>query len=99
MIRHIVLYWLKEKENDALMEETVAKLNSMRGKIPGLVRLHAGRDTAHTPRSCDVCLSMVFETAQDLEAYRTHPAHLPVQAHMHAVMERSASADFEVDDP
>lgn len=97
MIQHIVLFWLKEKENEALMRETVDKLNSMRGKIPGLVSLNAGRDVMNSPRSCDICLSTVFETREDLEVYRTHPVHVPVQAHMHAVMERSASADFEAD--
>ena len=56
----------------------------------------AGADIVCSPRSCDICLCETFDTLASLEAYRTHPVHLPVQAHMHAVMERSQSADYEV---
>ncbi len=97
MIQHVVLYWLKDRENQALVEETLEKFRSMEGKIPGLLRLHAGRDVVRSPRSCDICLSTLFESQEALEAYRSHPLHLPVQAHVHSVVERSASADIEVD--
>ena len=95
MIRHIVLFWLKEKD-EAVVRETVDKLLSMRGKIPGMLSLDAGADMVGNPRSCDICLCETFETRQALDAYRTHPVHLPVQAHMHTVMDHSASADYEV---
>ena len=96
MIRHIVLYWLKEPNNDALIQETIEKFLSMRGKIPGLLHIEAGQDALHSLRSCDLCLCTVFESLSALESYRKHPVHLPVQAHMHSIIERSASADFEV---
>lgn len=95
MIRHIVLFWLKDKDAETI-RQTVDKLNAMKGKIPGMLTLDAGADIVGSPRSCDICLCETFETREALEAYRTHPVHLPVQAHMHAVMERSASADYEV---
>jgi hypothetical protein len=95
MIRHIVLFWLKEK-NEALVQDTLARLNGMKGKIPGMLSIDAGADFAGNARSCDICLCETFENREALEAYRTHPAHLPVQAHMHAVMDHSASADYEV---
>ena len=96
MIRHIVMFWLKDK-NEAIVRETVDKLNSMKGKIPGMLSIDAGADVVGSARSCDICLCETFDTRESLEVYRTHPVHLPVQAHMHAVMERSASADYEVD--
>jgi hypothetical protein len=94
MIRHIVLYWLKDS---ARIGEAVGVLGSMRGKIPGLLTIEAGKDTLRSDRSCDLCLHAVFESREALEAYRTHPAHLPVQRYMHSVAQRSASADFEVE--
>lgn len=97
MVRHIVLFWLKDKSQSNI-QNTVDILRSMEGKIPGMLSLEAGADFAGTPRSCHICLCEMFDTAASLEAYRTHPVHLPVQAHMHAVMERSASADFELPD-
>jgi len=97
MVAHIVMFWLKEKDNEPLLQETVEKLRGMDGKIPGLVSLRAGRDQGDSPRGCHVCLSTVLESWEALETYQSHPAHLAVKAHMHAVMERSASADFEVE--
>ena len=95
MIRHIVLYWLKDP---ALIGPTTKILNSMKDKIPGLLRIEAVADSLHSERSCDLCLHTVFESKEALAAYRTHPVHLPVQKHMHSVITRSASADFEVDE-
>lgn len=97
MIRHIVMFWLKDK-NEEIVRDTVDKLNSMKGKIPGMLSLDAGADVVGSARSCDICLCETFDTRESLEIYRTHPVHLPVQSHMHAVMERSSSADYEVDE-
>ena len=96
MIRHIVMYWLKDSQNEVLIRETIQKFHSMEGKIPGLLRVEAGRDVLGSPRSCDLCLCTLLENREALEVYQDHPAHLPVKEHMHAIMERSASADFEV---
>ena len=96
MVAHIVMFWLKENDNEAIVKETVEKLNSLRGRIPGLVSINAGHDRLNSPRSCHVCLSALLEDWDALGVYQNHPAHQAVKAHMHAVMERSASADFEV---
>jgi hypothetical protein len=95
MIRHIVLFWLKDK-SPANIEATAQKLRSMTGKIEGMLTLQVGIDCAHTERSCDLCLMEEFDTMESLERYRTHPVHLPIQAHMHAVRESSYSADYIV---
>jgi hypothetical protein len=58
--------------------------------------VEVGVDYVHSDRSCDVCLCTLLTDKAALEAYRTHPAHLPVQAHMHRVRESSWSADYEV---
>jgi hypothetical protein len=94
MIRHLVMFWLQDK---ARADEAIGVLEAMRGKIPGLLKIEAGKDLLHSDRSCDLCLHTVFETKEALDAYRTHPVHVPVQRYMHSVMERSVSADFEVD--
>ena len=96
MVRHIVLFWLKDI-SPAALEETCNILKSMTGKIEGMLSLEAAPDAVHSPRSCDICLNELFDSMESLERYRTHPVHLPVQAHMHAVLERSASADYNVD--
>lgn len=96
MVYHVVMYWVKDGVTQAQIQETVEKFYSMEGKIPGLVKVEAGQDFEKSPRSADFCLCTVLESRQALAAYREHPAHLPVKAHVHTVVERSASADFEV---
>ncbi len=71
MVRHIVMFWLKDK-NPKVVAETVTLLNSMKGKIPGMLSLDAGADFAGSARSCDICLCETFETREALETYRTH---------------------------
>jgi len=93
MVRHIVMFWLKEKTPE-LITETIKLLKSMEGRIPGLVTIEAGPDVVGDERSCDICLNCLFSDMSALKNYRTHPVHLPVQAHMHRVRERSASADY-----
>ncbi len=96
MVRHIVMFWLKDK-SPAVAEEAAQKLRSMNGKIEGLLSLEVGADSLHSERSCDLCLNTVFDSMESLERYRTHPVHLPVQAHMHKVRESSYSADYVID--
>lgn len=93
MVRHIVMFWLKDKSPEVI-EKSAQKLRSMAGKIEGMLSLEVGVDALHSSRSCDLCLTTVFDSMESLEKYRTHPVHLPVQAHMHAVRESSSSADY-----
>ncbi len=95
MIRHIVFFWLKDASPENL-EATAAKLRGMEGKIEGMVSLEVGIDFLHSERSCHITLNTLFTDRAALDGYRTHPVHLPVQAHMHAVRESSCSADYEV---
>lgn len=96
MVRHIVMFWLKDKSPE-VAEEAAQKLRSMAGKIEGMISLEVGIDALRSGRSCDLCLNTVFDTMESLERYRTHPVHLPVQAHMHTVRESSTSADYYIE--
>ncbi len=96
MVRHIVMFWLKDKSPENI-QETAQKLRSMKGKIEGMLSLEVGIDSVHSERSCDLCLMEEFDSMESLDRYRTHPVHLPVQAHMHAVRESSYSADYVIE--
>ena len=61
MVQHIVMFWLKDKADVARSAEL---LNGMRGKIPGLVSILAAPDFMGSPRSCDLCLTTLFETRE-----------------------------------
>ncbi len=79
MVRHIVLWRMKKKaldrdasENTSLIKE---KLESLKGRIPGLVSLEVGIDFSKTSESSDLVLNCVFSSREDLDRYMEHPEH------------------------
>ena len=95
LLRHIVMFWLKNRDLQ-VANHAVSLLKSMEGKIEGLISIEAGVDVTGDERSCDICLNCLFTDKDALTRYRTHSVHLPVQAHMHQIRNRSSSADYEV---
>ena len=95
MVRHIVLFRLKDKSRENL-EKTAAVLRGMEGKIEGMVSLEVGIDFLHSERSCDIALNTLFTDRAALDAYQDHPVHLPVKEYIGAVRESSCAADYEV---
>lgn len=97
MVRHIVLFKIKpEYKKD--IPSIVEGFYSMAGKVDGLLRLEAGADILGSARSYDVALVTLFRDREALDAYQTHPAHLPVKERMHAVRESSVACDYIVEE-
>ena len=95
MIRHIVLFKIKEEYRDEI-PQLVANFYGMKGRIEGMLDLEAGRDVLHSERSYDLALVTTFEDMDAFRAYQTHPVHMPVRARMHEVRETSVACDFEI---
>ncbi|MGI6240115.1 MAG: Dabb family protein [Christensenellales bacterium] len=95
MIRHVVLYTIKDSHKEKI-PQLVEAFYGMKGKIPGLMELEAGADELGSERSYDLALITVFESWDAYRAYLDHPAHLPVKAGMHAARSGSVSCDYEI---
>ncbi len=95
MIRHIVLFKIKDEFKDEI-PQLVKNFYGMKGKIEGMLELEAGRDVLHSDRSYDLALITLFDSMASFQAYQTHPAHLPVKQRMHEVRSASVACDFEV---
>ena len=81
MVKHVILWNLKESLSDAEKEEVKkgAKegLESLIGKIPGLIDIKV--NTVGLPSSnADMMLDSTFESAEALKGYSVHPAHVAV---------------------
>jgi len=96
MIRHIVLFRLKDKSPESI-EKAVAVLRGMEGKVEGMVSLEVGVDLLRSERSCDIALCTLFTDRAALDAYQDHPVHVPVKEYMGAVRESSWSADYAME--
>lgn len=97
MIRHIVLFRLKDRSPENL-KATAELFYTLRGKVPGLLSVETGVDFYRTERSYDIALVCTFADCAALEGYQTHPAHLPVREHMHRIRESSVACDYELPD-
>ena len=95
MVRHIVLYFLKDKSPES-KQALKEKFLSMKGKIDVLKDIEVGIDFMQSPRSADVSLTCLFDSKEDLAIYADHPVHIPVKQYVQQVVERSISCDYEI---
>ena len=95
MVRHIVLYFLKDKSPES-KQALKEKFLSMKGKIDVLKDIEVGIDFMQSPRSADVSLTCLFDSKEDLAIYADHPVHIPVKQYVQQVVERSMSCDYEI---
>ena len=92
MVKHIVLYTLKEgvdkKEAVALIESVLVPLV---GKIPGLKHM----EVKLAFNGMDYALYSEFESREALEAYAVHPLHVEAKSHFHHLLATRVAADYE----
>ena len=101
MIRHIVLWNVRgatRGEKLANIERLKASFHSLRGRVPGLLRLEIGVDTSGVDYACDVVLVSDFESQAALDAYATHPEHLRVKAELGDMRTARHQVDYPVKD-
>jgi hypothetical protein len=100
MIKHIVLWTAKPTadgftaaENALRMKES---LESLAGRIPGLLHLEVGIDLSRTSVSADVALYSEFPDRESLAGYVAHPEHVAVARFVDSLRETRLVADYEV---
>ena len=93
MVKHIVLYTLKEGVNKAEAIEIIRSvLEPLVGVIPGLKHMEI---RAAYQGGMDYALYSEFETAEDLKNYAGHPAHLAAKEHFWDLLDNRYCADYE----
>ena len=93
MVKHIVVYTLKEGVNKVDAIEIIrAQLEPLVGVIPGLLHMEIRRAYV----GMDYALYSEFDTAEDVKNYRAHPLHQEAKSHFHHLLETRGSADYEV---
>lgn len=100
MVKHIILWTLKEEYTDAQKAEIRAGikegLEGLKGQIPGMIDISVR--TEYLPSSTvDVMLDTTFENVEALAAYATHPKHVAVaDSKVRPYTANRACMDFEV---
>ena len=93
MVKHIVVYTLKEDVNKEEAVSIIASvLEPLVGKIPGLMKMEIRRCFGGS----DYALYSEFESRELLESYAKHPLHLEAKTHFHHFIATRTAADYEV---
>jgi hypothetical protein len=100
MIKHIVLWKLKEYAEGAIKQENALKvkamLEDMRGKIPGMLKLEVGLNFEGSDTASDISLYTEFKSREALDAYQIHPVHMKVKEFLPLVRKERHVIDYEV---
>ena len=81
MVKHIILWQLKDELSDA--EKAAVKagikegLEDLVGQVPGLLEVHVNINGLPTSNA-DVMLDTTLESFEALKGYAVHPAHVAV---------------------
>lgn len=78
MVKHIILWKLKEEHNNDSVKNGIKEgLEGLLGKVPGLVEIRV-QTSSLASSNADVMLYSVFEDEASLKGYSVHPAHVLV---------------------
>ncbi len=93
MVKHIVLYTLKEGVNKPEAIEIIRSvLEPLVGVVPGLTHMEI-RGAYHG--GMDYALYSEFESREALAAYGQHPAHLEAKTHFWEFLDTRCCADYD----
>ena len=97
MVKHIILWKLRPDvaEPNAAKSEAKSRLESLVGKIPGLISLTVQTNGLPTS-TADMMLDSTFTDAAALDVYRDHPLHLEAAGFVSSVVAVRICLDFEI---
>ncbi len=98
MVKHIVMWKLKEQANGEDKKVNAIKmkklLEALQGVVPGAYKMEVGIN--YNPGGYDVVLYSEFNDHDALEDYQVHPEHIKVQEFVHSVISARVVADYMV---
>lgn len=93
MVKHIVLFNVKEGENkDTVAGIAASVLEPLAGKIEGLTHVEVRRTYA----GADFALYCELTSREAMDAYAVHPLHTEAKSHFFHLLSGRTAADYEV---
>jgi hypothetical protein len=90
MIKHIVVWQMRDDVSDEQKQEMKSRLEALADKIPELLQIEVGIDTSNGTMS----LYSEFVTEDDLIAYQMHPDHQAVVGFVKPLVATRAVCDY-----
>ena len=98
MLKHIVLFKLKENAEGASKEENARKikadLEALAGRIPQIRHLEVGINCIPGEAAYDIAVYSEFANDTDLSLYAKHPEHVKVAEFVGKVRESRVVVDY-----
>ena len=92
MVKHIVLFNVKEGENKSEVAKIAASvLEPLAGKIEGLNHV----EVRETYAGMDFALYCELESREAMDAYAVHPLHTEAKSHFFHLLSSRVAADYE----
>jgi len=82
MIKHVYLLNLKDK---SMTDEVVAKLKSLKDKIPHMLDMEVGVDFKGDSNSAQIIEVCTFANMEDFKAFGVHPYHCEIREFMSGI--------------
>lgn len=99
MIKHIVMFRLKEFAEGADKKENMRKINEILEKLPSKIKeirqYEIHQNITQSERSADFILISSFENKEDLDIYLNHPDHRKAADFISKIREDSRVIDYE----
>ncbi len=100
MIKHIVMWRIKDEDAGASKIENAKKLKqsleALVDEIEELKTAQVGINFNSSPAAFDVVLYSEFDDREGLDAYQTHPEHIKVADFVSEIRSDRAVVDYEV---
>jgi hypothetical protein len=99
MIKHIVMWKMKEQAEGASKAENIVKIRAMLealvGLVPGLLHVELGENFADSPAAADMVLYSEIESREALPVYQQHPEHVKVAQFIGLVTTERQVVDYD----
>lgn len=96
MLKHIVMWKLKEQNKDEISSQIQEKLKALPAVIPEIIDFEVGVDINGSERAFDLVLYSTFKDEADLQTYQVHPQHQEVAKFIGSVVEAGKVVDYLV---
>jgi hypothetical protein len=99
VVKHLVFWRLKPEARGQTAAENARdikeRLEGLRGRIPGMLKIEVGLDFSRTDDSCDLALYSEFKSRVALDAYQAHPEHKAVMPFILEARAERQLVDYE----
>ena len=92
MIKHIVIWGMKDEVSSAQKVEMKSQLEALKGVVAELADIEVGIDAENGTMS----LYSMFASNEDLAIYQAHPAHQEVVTFVKPLVASRVACDYEL---